>query len=485
LKKSFYIFLFCTNILFAQKLEFNAECKSAYQEIFKFKFENGKQLLQLEKNKNPNNTFTYFIENYIDFFTLYISEDKSLYNKVKQNIENRLDRISASDKNSPYYLYTQAEIHLQWALCKLKFKEYIGAIFEIKKAYSLLNENQKKYPKFKANLKSLGFLHTIFGAVPENYKTGAKILGLKGSIPQGLEELHSVIEDKQFEFREEAIILYTFLQLHLNKDQSKAWNTIANQNLETNDNILFTFVKANVAQHLGKNDEVINIIQNQSYSKTNYPIHFLDYMLGNAYLQQLNDKSINYLLKYINNFKGNSYIKECYRKIAWYYVVKDKPELYFKYMQLCKNFKEAITDEDKSAQKEAERNLLPNKYILQARILFDGNYLNKALEKINQVSTQNLKGRDVVEFYYRKARIYDKLNLSKEANDNYILTINKSNNTNYYFGANACVQLARYFEEQNKKSLAIQYYNKALLLPKDEYENSINAEAKAGLNRLQ
>jgi hypothetical protein len=198
-------------------------------------------------------------------------------------------------------------------------------------------------------------LHTIFGAVPENYKTGAKILGLKGSIPQGLEELHSVIEDKQFEFREEAIILYTFLQLHLNKDQSKAWNTIANQNLETNDNILFTFVKANVAQHLGKNDEVINIIQNQSYSKTNYPIHFLDYMLGNAYLQQLNDKSINYLLKYINNLKEIHTLKNVIEKLRGIMLLKISQSYILNicnYVKILKKLLQTKTNLHKKKQSE-------------------------------------------------------------------------------------------------------------------------------------
>lgn len=471
--------------LFSKDLLFNANCQNAYQHIFSFKFDEATILLEQNKKINPENYFPYFIENYIDFFKIYISEDKTLFSKTQLNVEKRLEKLKSADKNTPYYLYTQAEVHLQWALCKLKFKEYISAIFEIKKAYNLLNENQKKYPNFKPNLKSLGLLHTIFGAVPDNYKFGAKILGLKGSIQQGLSELEKVIKDKDFEFREEAIILYTFLQLHLNKDQTTAWNTISTFPITLNNSILFLFVRANVAHHLGKNDEVIKIIQSYNPQKNTFPIHFLDFMLGNAYLQQLNPMAINYLQKYLNHYKGNSYIKECYRKIAWFYVTEDKPDLYYKYMLLCKTKKEAETDEDKSAQKEAERNILPNKELLEARILFDGNYLQKALNKINAVNTKTLKGRNLAEYYYRKARIYDKLHNTSLANDNYILTINQCVGTNYYFAANACLQLALYFEKINKKALAIQYFNKAYAHPKDEYENSINAEAKAGLNRLQ
>jgi hypothetical protein len=113
----------------------------------------------------------------------------------------RLDKLRDGNQQSPYYLYTQADIHLQWAFCKIKFGEYVSAVFEVKKAYSMLQANQKKFPDFRPNVKSLGLLHTLFGAVPDKYKFGARLLGLKGSIGQGLKELNSVLEDDHFSSR--------------------------------------------------------------------------------------------------------------------------------------------------------------------------------------------------------------------------------------------------------------------------------------------
>ena len=98
--------------------------------------------------------------------------------------------------------------------------------------------------------------------------------------------------------------------------------------------------------------------------------------------------------------------------------------------------------------------------------------------------TKLTRTRDVIEYYYRKGRIYDELNNTNEAVKNYLLAIQKGENTKYYFAANACLKLANIFERQNKKNNAITYYNKAISLEKDEYTNSIDAEAKAGLNRL-
>lgn len=106
----------------------------------------------------------------------------------------------------------------------------------------MLLDNQKKYPDFTPNKKSIGLLHTIFGAVPDKYKFGAKLLGLKGSIEQGLKELNSVIQDENFEFKEETVIMYTLLVLHLQKDKTTAWNMIENANIPLGDNLLNHFI---------------------------------------------------------------------------------------------------------------------------------------------------------------------------------------------------------------------------------------------------
>ncbi len=427
----------------------------------------------------------YFIENYADFLKLYVNDNKALYEETEIKITARLEKLKSGNSNSPYYLYTQADIHLQWALCKIKFGDYLSAIFEVKKAYSMLLDNQKKYPEFKPNVKSLGLLHTIFGAVPDKYKFGAKLLGLKGSIEEGLLELNSVMQDSTFQFKEETVIMYTLLILHLQKDKITAWNMIENTNVPLSDNLLNHFIASTVAAHTGKNDKVISILSAKPNTSEYYPFSFLDFFLGNAKLNKLEVDADIYIKKFLANNKGRSYQKEAYRKLAWYYLINGQPALYKKYMQQILQFKDAPTDEDKSAQKEAEQNYIPNKELLKARVLSDGSYFDKALVIVTDIQPEKLtRTRDKIEYYYRKARIYHELNNNADAVKYYLLTIQKGETYNYYFTANACIKVANIFEKQNKKANAIQYYKKAIALEKDEYTNSIEAEAKAGLNRL-
>lgn len=477
--------LCCYCSIFAQNFEYSTNCKSAYRSIFKLKLNEGATFIAKEKKENPKNFLPYFLENYSDFFKTYINDNNAQFEQFVSKVYLRLDKIKSGDKNSPYYLYTQAELYFQTALIKLKFGKYMSAVFDIKKSNELLEKNNNKFPSFSPNKKSIGLLHIIFGNIPDNYKFGASLLGLKGTSQQGVKELQQVLQDPNFPFRDEAIIEYILIQLHVEKNKDEAWNWIEDAKLPLDDNLLNYFISASVASYSGKNDKVIELLSKKPNTKDYFPIPYLDLLYGSAKLSRLDTDADKNILLFIQQNKGRSYQKEAYRKLAWFYLINGKPEQYTKYMQKVLQIKDAPTDEDKSAQHEAKMGYTPQAQLLKARILSDGAYYDKALAQMNEIKPEKLtRNRDKIEYLYRRARIYDETGKTDNAVSYYLQTIDKGKNADYYFVANACIKLGSIFEKQNKNTAAAQYYNKALLMDKDEYENSINAEAKAGLNRL-
>ena len=134
--KRVFIVIFLLIGLHAQAtFEWNENCQKAYTEIIHLKFKHGKKLLEIEKQQNPQNLLPYFIENYIDFLTIQIGEEQRDFNRLKENKNYRLDILEEGDKDSPWFLYSQAEVHLHWAGNRLKFNEYLTAAYEINKAY--------------------------------------------------------------------------------------------------------------------------------------------------------------------------------------------------------------------------------------------------------------------------------------------------------------------------------------------------------------
>ena len=466
--------------------DLNADCMDAYALIFALRFNEAEIILKSEKESHPENLIPVFLENYIDFLSLFISEEDEMFKEMEGNKESRLAKLRKGDKSSPYYLYTQAEIHMQWAFARIKFGEYVKAFLEIRKSYKILNDNAEKFPDFKPNLKSLGILHTLLGAIPDKYKFGAKVLGMTGSISQGMEELAIVLQDDEFIFKDEALIMYAMLQLHLNKNEVEAWNVISNESLDPESNLLHCFAASSVAMYTGRNDEMISLLENRPSGPEFFPFPYLDFYLGLAKLHRLDDDADLYFKKYIKEYNGKNYIKESYRKLSWFYFLQDKSGQYNYYNQMTILDGESVSDEDKSALAEAKSGRKPHKKLLEARLLFDGAYYDKALGIIEGIDAKKLTDNyNRVEYHYRMARILDEMGRWGEAEKAYINAIDRGKDLPTYFSANACIKLALIYEKEKDVAAATSYYKKALTFKDHEYKNSIDAEAKAGLNRLK
>ena len=120
----------------------NDNMRNAYSHIISLDINNANILLNNEKKINPHNGIIDLYENYIDFLYLLINEDEVLFQDLSRNKLKRIKNIKLNDKSSPYYLYSQAEIYLQWSFISIKFGDYVKGAYEIQIAYFLI---KKKY----------------------------------------------------------------------------------------------------------------------------------------------------------------------------------------------------------------------------------------------------------------------------------------------------------------------------------------------------
>ena len=197
---------------------------------------------------------------------------------MKKNKEKRIEIVENYKSNSPWYLYSQAEINLQWAANRLKFGEYFTAAFEINKAYRLIQENNKLYPDFIPNKKSLGLLYTLIGSVPEQYSWILSIIGMEGNIKTGLnlmaESIKEMKVDKDYRIMlEETYFLYAFLKMNLDNNRKDLENLLTE--LKDSDYLLLKFASSRIASKLGENDLAIQILENRIINKDYYPFHYL------------------------------------------------------------------------------------------------------------------------------------------------------------------------------------------------------------------
>ena len=472
----------------AQNFDFNTNCKNAYNLIMQLRLDEAKKLIATEKSDHPDNLISVFLENYSDCVLIIANEDETDLTTLLPNKDKRLAQLSKGNKDSPWFKYTQAEVNLQWAFAQLKFEQYYDSFFEIKKGYNLLTENQKQFPDFKENNKTLGLIHAVIGTVPDNYKWAANFLGFNGTITQGISELQTVIDEQPKSiFYNETLYIYLFLRMHLMNQPLDAWKVVSAKGFpDSSTDELACFLKADIAQHCGLNEEAITILSNRNFPKYTLNFYFLDYLLGESKLNRLDEDANVSLQKFVNEFHGRNYLKDAYQRTAWYYLLHDDQKQYEYYIGFCKTKGATLTDHDQLAKQEAESGIKPNITLLRSRLLCDGGYYEKALNELLSKHVSDFTSvQDKIEYIYRLARIYHLWNKVDQSMVYYNATIEMGKSFPYYYAANAALNLGYIYEQKGNTTEAKKYFQMCLDMKNTDYKTSIAQKAKAGLNRLE
>ncbi|MCB0621517.1 MAG: hypothetical protein KDC32_14100 [Saprospiraceae bacterium] len=470
--------------------EWSPLARQAYEKVIQLRFDEARSLLQRLEATEPDNDIRLLVENYLDFFTVFIDEDAAVFERLESNKDRRLDRLRKSDPASPWHLYLQADIRLQWALARLKFEEYATAFFEVNKAFKLLRRNAERFPDFMPTYKDLGILHAMVGTIPDNYQWTVRWLSsLEGTIDQGQAELERVIryaETHEFIFEEETYVLYAYLLLHLGRDDRQAWEMVRKSRLHPGTNPLACFILANVALRTGRNDEAIRLLEQRPSGRSFHPFPYLDFMLGLAKLQRLDADADLPFQRFLDDFKGRNFIKEAYQKLGWHYLLQGDEPRYRECMRLCRERGYTVVENDQSALREAEGNRLPHPQLLQARLLFDGGYYQRADQILRQLPAISLRDRyDQLEHTYRSGRILQQLNRPLEALQFYEKTIAEGEDDPWYFACRAALESGHIYEAMGDRSKARDLFEKCLSIKPKEHRTGLHQAAKAGLGRVK
>lgn len=482
------LFIFHTTSLFAN-FDFNSNCLKAYKSIFELKLGNARAYISTEKKQHPNNAIIPLLENYIDYFTLVTSESKADFDRLKGNKTIRLDQISDDDKKSPYYLYAQAEINLQWALIRGRFGEFFNAAMEVKKANSYLQENAKKFPDFQLNFKGLGLINAVLGNLPDGaLKTALSAFGIKGNLQTGLnmfEKLADNLPKSTYEpFYDEVVFYYAYVLSDVAHSPSAYAKTMKYTERIADTSLLKSYLQSYVCMKNAHNDEAIQILSRKPAGGIYQPFPYLDYLEGVAHLNKLDLNAGVYFNRFLQSNKGVNYIKDANLHLAWISLLKGDKAGYNSFVAKAVNNGYLFTEKDKQAKNEAAAPVPPVD-LLKTRLLFDGGYLTKALQMLVDKQTSDYAGeKDKTEFNYRLGRIYDGLNKDDQALAYYQSAINQGKGLKYYFAANAAVQMGKIYEKKKNNVKAKEAFNTAIAMKNHEYENSIESQAKAGLKRL-
>lgn len=482
------LLLASANLLSAQKVfDLNADVSKAYRNALSLKITSAQAIISQEIQRNPNNLAAHLVENYIDFFILFLNEDPAERKKRIANWDKRLDLMDEAPDNLPMKLLAKSIINLQWAVVEIKFGNRWAAGWAFRDAFKLAKENQHKYPSFTPNLMITGPMQMAAATVPKGYRWLSNMLGIKGTMEQGKNYLQQFINAKDpwaAFFMEEGIFYHCYMQFYLLNQPDQALQFIKSRQLDVVNNHLFTYMSANLHLNNKESSHTKAIVAARNTSPEYLATGIWDYEMGFAKLYHLEPDAHIYFERFLANFKGNFYVKDVWMKLAMHYLLQNNMAQYNRCVKNAIALGSATTDADKRALKEAKAGKMPNLLLLKARLLNDGGYHQEGMALLaGKSSTDFEKPEDKLEFMYRVGRIYDDLDKPQEAIQAYLSTINFGRNRTEYFAARAALQTGMIYERMGNKAKAIEYYNLCISMDDHDYKDSLDQKAKAGISR--
>ncbi len=470
-----YIFVLSPNLLEAQK------------HIAALRLDKGKALVEAEKQANKMNMAVHLFDNYIDFYRVLCLQKKEDFDAAEKVKSSRIDALKRIDNSNPYKLFAQAEIHLQNAFLKGMFEEYLGAAWDFKTCYSLLEQNQKAFPNFITNKKDIGVLKAILGTIPDSYHWIVGIAGMNADLNEGLALMKEYVEkadDKEILMeRKNAQYFYALFSLNFLKNKAEAWKLADKYTADYKTNLMSVCIRAFAAKGTDNNEACVETLTQRPTGSDYISFPYLEMMHGSALLQRLDLNAAIHFKKFIASNKEKSDNKEAYQKLSWCAWLKNDTANYLLYRNIAVNISEK--GERNQLASSGGKDRFPEKTLLKGRLLFDGGYYEQA-EQIMLAKPIGTFKTDLekVEYLYRMGRIYHEHNKLSKAIEYYELTVKTNFKGNEFLAANSCLQLGYIYQKLNFKQLAKTYFNKVFEYKNYDYKNYLQQQAKAALAKL-
>lgn len=463
--------------------KFSPELQKAYQSVLNLETDQAySELAALGSKTNAYHKM--YVESFCETLDVLISEDEIKFQKIENNFKARFKYLD-SQKESAETLFLKAELNLQRGFNFLNLGQELNAVWAIRTAYSQTEDCQKKFPDFIPIKKTSGVIQVMIGSVPDKYSWFMSLLGMKGSVSKGQQQLQELRQSVS-SLNIEATILYFTIKGLINQQHEEATHGMLKVLEEQPYNRLTLFLAVNMLMKNSQSEKALALIKTLDEHPQGLAMYYIDYLRGEILLQKGEyNSAINSYTMFINHYKSVNFKKDSYYKIALCYWLLNKQEEARKNFELAKKTGKEVAEPDRYATAQLKEDIFPNSKLLKVRLYTDGGYYEdaaKVLQSIDPVKLQTEKEK--VEYNYRKARLADKMGDTFTAKLYYSRTVTLSGTQPWYFAPNAALQLGYIYKINNDIPAAKKYFELALSYKSHAYKNSIDSKAKSALDRL-
>lgn len=471
---SAFLFLWLNVIAFAQSdpgLSF--DYFQQYQQILKM--QGSSKNVAIAANADQS-LFTAWLDTYRFSVSLLFHEQRDQLPSVMQKLDDAYRVIKKADVIGPWPAYALAENRMQKTLLHLRYAEYWSAFWTFRETIRLNDVAFKKHPLFSGNAKLKGTLEILQSSVPEEYKSLASLLGMKGDYIKGSALLKSIPANDVFFV--ESVLISKFLEDALNKPKTDLNQEEKQLFLDLDENPLSLLLLVRQAMHEHRDTAAIRIIASAD-SVVRSKIPLIHYLQAELLLRsgQWSEASQHYQ-KYLRLCPQADLSKDAWYKMGLCAIEQNEPSLKRNYWENAKKTGFQTTEADRYAEAVIYGRELGEIKLQKVRYLIDGGYYLQAKSLLDQLPKEQYSVNDQLEWHYRYARLLDESGSDKEAIEFYKTAINLCPPTGFYQGPNAILLLAQIYQAKGEKKEMNEVLTKLSKFRKYPYQKSIKRKAK-------
>lgn len=468
--------------------EYNPRLRQAYEAILRLNLEEGARLLDQELRENPQNLMTSFVADYQDCLELFLLGDPALLESREAILDSRIRRLSLGPENDPWQRMSRAAVHFRWALVYLRYGEQWKAGVQLRRSYILIRANRRDFPQFPQGVLFQGIEEALVGSLPSSYRWLEKILGLKGDGKGGLRKLSWFADQSRPGdlFHEEALLYLAYFQGYIQSDTAGLNAVLGREWFQREEQPLACLIRSDFLLNFQGAEEARKMLEPLVYSGrfTRFPI--FEFMLAKAYMHGLDSRSRYYFQRFVERNKGVFFQREAMRNLSLLaFLDGNQNRADFWRARLRQYVHPSLIDADRRAERFAQEESWPHPDLLRIRWLLDGGYISKARRILEGMDPDQLPSpAHKLEYFYRKGRLLEHEGRWGPSLEAYALAIERGRDSKEQFGARAALQSARVYEKRGQFAQARIYYELCLRMKNHDFQNAIDQQAKAGLERL-
>lgn len=472
--------LFCCEAGRAADLNWSPEQVAAHQLIVQYRLAEADALLSAMAASPPKA----YLLNLRDFVELVYNESEIQYERYLENIPERRFWMQSLPDKAPERAFYLADLALQEALFKIRFGDYLSGLYMLLQANSQITEIQERNDQILPFLKPAGVINMLIGLTPPKYEWAVRLIGLRGDVETGNQQLSSLASSTS-PLSSEALILLGYFYaypLQMPDDAVKCFSSILAAQPR---NVLAAFMLATSLSKAHKGGAALEAMDTQpTHTWSEFPQAY--YLMGTLHLQKGDyAQARQFLHQFMQAYAGSTFKKDAATKIAMSYYLEGEIEKGDTWKQNALVTGGTSSEPDKNAAVMLVEISEYPPQLLRARLLTDGGYWEEARQQLAATGDPGqLDDRWACEYHYRMARLYQLQEQQEPAVASYAEALKLADKKGWYIGANSALQAGLILKARGNDIGAVELFKKAKAFGDHPYKASIDMQADRELASL-